>query len=160
MMKYYLWIALQTPCFSRSQAQSHTHCQNLEEKFVSLVVLLMASAHKVILQAPVVPSKPQRPPPPSKPAGLGRSEAEPLHTKDKAEVQAHIRSLKENNSALTEINGHLEDKLFKVDSAPCSLPTQSFGLARSVVFKHGFRQKTNSEGFIFTTCGYLNHTEI
>jgi hypothetical protein len=34
--------------------------------------------------------------------------------KDKGEVQAHIRSLKENNSALTEINGHLEDKLFKV----------------------------------------------
>ena len=66
----------------------------------------------VVSQAPLVPpNKPQRPPPPVKPSGA-RSEGEP--TKDKAEVQAHIRSLKENNSALTEINGHLEDKLFKV----------------------------------------------
>ena len=62
----------------------------------------------------MVPTKPQRPPPPSKPTILGRTEGEAVHTKDKAEVQAHIRSLKENNSALTEINGHLEDKLFKV----------------------------------------------
>ena len=64
------------------------------------------------LQAPLVPpNKPQRPPPPSKSGG---GQVEPIHTKDKVAVQAHIRSLKENNSALTEINGHLEDKLFKV----------------------------------------------
>lgn len=54
----------------------------------------------------VPPNKPQRPPAPQ-----GKTGSE---TKDKVEVQAHIRSLKENNSALTEINSQLEDKLFKV----------------------------------------------
>lgn len=34
--------------------------------------------------------------------------------KDKLELQASIRSLKENNEALTEINKNLEEKLFKV----------------------------------------------
>ena len=69
-----------------------------------------------VLQAPLIPpSKPLRPPPPTKPVG-GSGGTEQLITKDKAEVQAHIRSLKENNSALAEINGHLEDKLFKVQN--------------------------------------------
>ena len=79
----------------------------------------------------------KRPPPPGKPnkladlyqgATAGGMESEGVKggkllglvegsvgvVKDKIELQASIRSLKENNEALTDINKNLEEKLFKV----------------------------------------------
>ena len=89
----------------------------------------------------------KRPPPPSKPNSLaelyqhhpqgGGVESEggrvgmvvgsegnnSLVMKDKGELQASIRSLKENNEALIEINKNLEEKLFQVSVPDVSVGT-------------------------------------